>query len=218
MNFKDLSQQLASILQTRMPCVHWDGKKSILEMKTGGSTQWRQMEWIGFYFEFLCKRLLAGIMEMPGRQYGKTVFDGFFHISWDLKTHVTNSKTNKLIVNDSTALNAAIDESGAVGLILALGEAEYNDDDGSFRQWHSDEKGSVSKYVQKRIARGASPRPRKVSFTLNQIMFIPLTKDTIKEGGFFQRGFRNSAGAPRRSKLLLDLEKLNHHNMTVINF
>ena len=31
----------------------WDGRSAILEMKEDGSKQWRQMEWMGFYFEFL---------------------------------------------------------------------------------------------------------------------------------------------------------------------
>ena len=29
-----------------------DGKEAIMEMKNGGSRNWRQMEWIGFWFEF----------------------------------------------------------------------------------------------------------------------------------------------------------------------
>ena len=29
-----------------------DGKEAILEMKNGGSRNWTQMEWIGFWFEF----------------------------------------------------------------------------------------------------------------------------------------------------------------------
>ena len=27
-----------------------DGKAAILEMKNGGSRNWRQMEWVGFWF------------------------------------------------------------------------------------------------------------------------------------------------------------------------
>ena len=49
---------------------NWDGKKSILEMKEGGSNQWRQMEWIGWYFEYLCQKNLYEIMEIPGHKYG----------------------------------------------------------------------------------------------------------------------------------------------------
>lgn len=45
----------------------WDGKKAILEMKEAGSTQWRQMERMGFYFEFLCETRFDGIIDMPGK-------------------------------------------------------------------------------------------------------------------------------------------------------
>lgn len=29
----------------------WDGRDSVVEMRDGGFNQWRQMEWIGFYFQ-----------------------------------------------------------------------------------------------------------------------------------------------------------------------
>ena len=63
-----------------MPKV-WDGRSAILEMKKGGSTQWRQMEWMGFYFEFLCETHFADIIDMPGEKYGNTEFDAFREIS-----------------------------------------------------------------------------------------------------------------------------------------
>lgn len=37
----------------------WDGRTAILEMKDSAFPHWRQMEWIGFYFQFLCEKSLA---------------------------------------------------------------------------------------------------------------------------------------------------------------
>jgi len=41
----------------------WDGRKSILEMKEAGFPHWKQMEWIGWYFQFLCERFLKDILK-----------------------------------------------------------------------------------------------------------------------------------------------------------
>jgi hypothetical protein len=51
----------------QMPKV-WDARTSILEMKDSGSRQWRQMEWMGFYFEFLCERDFGTILTIPGKK------------------------------------------------------------------------------------------------------------------------------------------------------
>lgn len=50
-------------LLARMP-VRWDGRKAILEMRDSGYPHWKQMEWIGLYFQFLFKRALEMLMEV----------------------------------------------------------------------------------------------------------------------------------------------------------
>ena len=45
----------------------WDGRKSILEMKGAGFNQWKQMEWIGWYFQFLCEKLLRNAIKIPAQ-------------------------------------------------------------------------------------------------------------------------------------------------------
>ncbi|MCX8173304.1 MAG: hypothetical protein N3F63_01670 [Thermoplasmata archaeon] len=187
---------------------HWDGRKAILEMKNAGFNQWRQMEWIGFYFQFLCERLLSDTMEIPGPKYGRVTFDGFMEVPWDFKTHAINTSSHQIIVNDSEATASAIREYGCVGLILAMGEARYNDDQRTFQKWHEDLKGGKSNYELERIKRGAWSRLRKVEYTLVQISFIRIDDEVLVKCGSFQRDFRNADGSPRREKVLLDLEKL----------
>lgn len=217
MNFMETSLLLGDALKKSMP-VQWNGRTCILEMKEGGSTQWRQMEWTGFYFQFMCGKILCRFMNVPGTKYGNAEFDAFLDIPWDFKAHAMNSSSHNVIVNDREAIISAIGEFGAVGLILALGEVEYNDDDRQFQKWHSEQKGGISKYEKERKARGAWSRKRKVSFVLRQISFIPITEDVISESGSFQAGFRNSTGTPRRPKILVDLEKLNEENIHVVDF
>lgn len=127
MSFVKIAKEIGERLKT-IPKV-WDGKEAILEMKESGYPHWKQMEWIGFYFQFLCERNLSDIMEIPGPKYGNTEFDAFKEIPWDFKAHAINTSSHRIIVNDSEATAKGIKNFGSVGLILALGEVVYNDKD-----------------------------------------------------------------------------------------
>lgn len=198
--------------------VHWDGKEAILEMKNSNFSHWKQMEWMGFYFQFLCEKNLSKIMEMPGPCYGNVPFDGLKNIPWDFKAHAMNTSSHQIIVNDSEATAKAIKEYGQVGLILALGKVEYNDENRTFQKWHEILKGGKSQFELDRIKRGAWSRIRKVVFDLQQISFIKITDKTLIKCGSFQTDFRNSDGSPRRAKVLIDLEKIDEELVDYIEF
>ena len=198
--------------------VQWNGKNVILEMKESDYPHWRQMEWIGFYFQFLCEMHLKELFQFQTPRYDKVSFDGFYKIPFDFKAHAINTSSHQVIVNDSAAISQGIREYGAVGLILALGEVVYNDTDRTFQQWHEELKGGLSKYTQDRIKRGAWSRLRKQSFALKQISLIEITDKTLIKCGSFQENFRNSDGRPRRKKVLLNLEKLDEELVTFIDF
>lgn len=68
-NIVDIVKKLQNAV-IYMPKI-WDGREAILEMRDGGSRQWRQMEWMGFYFEYLCEKHLSQIIEIPGKKYEK---------------------------------------------------------------------------------------------------------------------------------------------------
>ncbi len=217
-NFLDASKEIGAALKNRI-AKRWEGRRSILEMKDAGFPHWRQMEWIGFYFQFLCEHYLTGMVQIPGPKYGKVGFDGFRDVPWDFKAHAMNTSSHEIIVNDSSAIASAIQEYGMVGLILALGKVEYNDEDRRmFQKWHDALKGGKSKYVRERIKRGAWSRLRKVSFDLQQISFIKITDATLVKCGSFQTGFRNAGGAPRRPKVLIDLEMIDQELVHVLDF
>lgn len=216
MQFKMASKELASQLLA-IPKL-WDGKQSIEEMRDAGFPHWRQMEWIGFYFQFLCAKYLTPTMCIPGPRYGNAEFDGLYKVPWDFKAHAMNTSSHQIIVNDSQAISSAIAEFGCVGLILAMGKVEYNDEERAFQKWHSVLKGGISEYEKERIRRGAWSRLRKVSFDLKQISFIQITDTTLIKSGSFQADFRNSNGRPRRSKVLLDLEQLDEELIHFVEF
>ena len=87
-------------------------------MRDNAYPHWRQMEWIGFYFQFLCDQRLTALGEIPGPKYGRSEFDGFFEIPWDFKAHpIKNPKgqeNKSVIVNDRVAVEAAIKQFGLI--------------------------------------------------------------------------------------------------------
>ncbi len=214
--FKSDVAEIKPIL-AKMP-KNWTGKKAILEMKNDNYAHWKQMEWIGFYFQFFCEKYLSEIMRMQEPRYDKVSFDGLKSIPWDFKAHAMNTSSHQIIVNGSEAMAKAINDYGAVGLILALGEVVYNDEDRTFQKWHEELKGGKSKFEQERIKRGAWSRLRKKSFKLQQISFIKITDNTLIKCGSFQKNFRNSDGSPRKSKVLIDLEKLDKELVDYLEF
>lgn len=199
-----------SKLKNHLPEV-WDGKEAILYMKEHGCSNWRQMEWPGWYFQFMCEKILSNtnLMEIPGPKYGNVEFDGFRVIPWDFKAHAIQSG-DSVPTNGYYEVSMALEDFGQVGFIIANGYALYDDERESFKKWHDSIKGRTSNYVIDRIDRGAPSRRRKTHFKLDNIMFIILSKDTLSECGSFQGGMRNANGVARNPKVLL---KLNNENI-----
>lgn len=203
----------------KMPKI-WDGRDAILEMKNAGYKHWRQMEWMGFYFQFLCEKHFDGIVEMPGMKYGRTEFDAFREISWDFKAHAFNTTTHNVITNDAEAIAHTLSDYGHYGLILAVGEVEYNDEERTFKKWHDQLKEGISRYERNRIKRGAMSRRRKTEFTLSEVHFVCLSSETLSHcSGSFQKGFRNADGRPRRAKVMINIANIpNAALITTENF
>lgn len=192
----------------------WDGKEAILEMKEAGYNQWKQNEWIGFYFQYLCdKNLPQAGMKIPGTKFGRAKFDGNMSIDWDFKAHPIHNKNGRenteLIANDLEATESTISENGKTGLIVAMGEATFDDPTSMpFRSWHKDLKGGDSEYSLQNMARGARKRLYKTTFAVKSIRFYILNRHDLNEQGRFQEGMRNSNGNPRRSKVKIDLRTI----------
>lgn len=190
----------------------WDGREAILEMKNADYPHWKQMEWMGFYFQFLCERAFTGILEMPGKKYGRVEFDAFGTFSWDFKAHSSKnhdgSTRNIVIMNDAEAIQTAMEEHGHYGLILAIGDVTYNDDNRTFKQWHDQLKGGASKYERKRVQRGAGSRIRKTRFVLSEMRFICLDAALLEQCGKLHNQGRNSDGSSRKPKFSVNTTKI----------
>jgi len=200
--------EILSVIKEVLPR-HVDGKQAIIEMRDQGSPNWRQMEWIGFWFEHFVKTKIIPLTGgHTGPTYGKTTFDYQRKHVWDLKSHPSDS--GDLILNDREAIDLCIKENSGLGFFIIEGNAEY-DKDQEFKSWHDLLKGGTSKYEKERIARKAPSRVRKTSFSpqiINAIWFP--NQKTINDGltkkwlTTFQEGMRNSNGKLRRGKYKID--------------
>jgi hypothetical protein len=210
-------EKIVQSLISQIPA-KWDGKNCIEELKRA-DYQWRQMEWIGWYFESAAKSILKNKLGGDtGPNFQNVDFDYQLKHVWDLKVHVTKSSKgiNKpwAILNDREAITACIEDKGSIGFIICCGIAVF-DTDGSFRKWHNALKGEISDYERKRIARGAPSRSRKKSFSVqNYVVFALANPEDIMIGlkdkwlKFFQEGMRNSDGTPRRPKIMVNIDRV----------
>ena len=218
---KKISSEIELILENLLKEIpsEVDGKSAILEMKNNGSSNWRQMEWIGFWFEFFVqKRLSPKIGGIEGPVYGKTKFDFKRKWVWDLKSHPNTSDT--LILNDKKALTQCIRDSLGIGFIVITGEVTLDDSNNSFKNWHDELKGGKSNYEIERIRRKAPSRKRKVKFFPKELISFWLgsnvdVENGLKEGwlSHFQENMRNSNGNPRLIKLSVKLSKIPIRNI-----
>lgn len=211
MTMEEEGRQVAGILTGQVPR-DWDGKRCILEMREAGSGDWKQMEWIGFYFEFKARQvLIPKIGGDIGPVYGRTKFDYKLNYVWDFKVH-PQQPGKWAYMNDTEAVDSCIQDHGGIGWLIACGRSAY-DDFGEFKAWHDRLKGEKSKYEQENLKRGAAQRTRKTSFLFNDLVVVRLeSQDAVKDAmaaGWLrdnmQAGQRNSNGKPRRPKYGVDI-------------
>lgn len=197
--------------------VKWDGKKAVLKLKEI-DYQWRQMEWMAWYFEALCRNLLPKVnFKIPGIKYDNVEFDSVRTINWDMKTSAIKSDSHKVILNDKIATDKSLDEFGYHGIILTLVDVEYNDNNRSFQKWHTELKGGQSKYEKDRISRNATSRYRKTSAEVKQILLLVINQDNKQYLDIYKQG-RNSDGSPRNMKYMLNIEQSHYFEVGKIDF
>lgn len=195
---------------------NWDGKLSVLELKAA-DYNWRQMEWWAFYFEYKLWVLRDASFTIPGRTYGETCFDAVRNLNWDIKAKAIKSDDFHAILNDKTAMDASIADNGEHGVMIGLCDVEYNDENRSFQQWHSQLKGGLSAYEQERRRRTAVSRYRKTKAVLSEILFLRIAAENVNLLATYKQG-RNSNGKPRPPKYMIDLKDVSKFLVDRITF
>jgi hypothetical protein len=195
----------------------WDGRSCVTEMRDGGSVNWRQTEWQGFYFEY---RVLGELINKLGGgpiSVGSTTFDYKYQRIWDLKVHSEfGSKgpafpATKAPLNDKLSMNQVVRDHGGLGLLILSGEPVYSSE---FTTWHKNFRGQE----------GNSIRQLKESFKLTKLeaFFISdissleysLASKILEE---FHQG-KQPTGEPRAPKYSIDLGKARKSEIHLATF
>jgi len=146
-----------------------DGRDAITAMKQTGSSNWRQMEWMGFYFE---EKAISELGISQGPTIDRTVFDAEANYVWDFKTHPYRTPSGKkryiIHLNDVYSTRLCV-KNGGIGYVIAYVDAEYDNEERDFYLWHQELKGGDSEYTEKRRKRGANSRLRKRAFNFEKI-------------------------------------------------
>ena len=188
----------------------WDGRESILEMKDTGFKDWKQMEWIDFYFKFLGQKYFGSIIEMPGKQHSITGFDAFGEISWDFKADAIDPGAYSVHANDGEAIADTLRDYNYYGIILAIGNMEYDDEKTSFKKWHDELRGKVSKYDSNKINSGIMSRTRKTAFVLEEIHFISFDNETLHQCCSFLQdcAIETDSNGLKRKEVVIDIDEI----------
>ncbi|MBD7949235.1 hypothetical protein [Oerskovia rustica] len=172
----DEGTALVDALQRGLPD-HWDGRACVEWMRESGSTQWRQMEWAGFYFEEKVREILNELRPTPPVggpkvRFGNTIFDYASPTRvWDAKAHTAMTAAHPsdghppkrsngaMWLNDSRAVKQCIAEQG-LGFLVVDGLAGL-DASGGFREWHKAYGESDGRPLSGYVASTGTSRPRK---------------------------------------------------------
>lgn len=204
---------IAELIKTKFP-KSFVGKEAIQILKEN-DFNWKQMEWAGFYTEFIMGNLMLGKCPLKawGNTYGNTTFDAMLNgIDVDFKTHSINKPNGKpspdwIICNDWTATNESIRKNGIMYLVVPNIDFTY-DNDSSFKMWHDELKGEVSKYCKEKKR---SSRKRKVFGEVKSVEIFSISLDNLLDKNICKeiKQGRNSNGKPRPTKMAFNI-----HNAT----
>lgn len=195
-----MRSQLSAAIEVCKEHKYIDGKEAILEMKENGGRNWKQMEWVGFYYEYLIDKLgFKNDITYLSPTNTKVKLDyRFDSILTDLKTHNINSKS-EIILNDKKAMEEALEKEGKIQILLLNGYANKEDRDTQFfKKWHCNLK--KEKFEQKE-----NDRLRKTDFKLLSIYLLEINEDNKDKLTIYRQG-GNSNGKPRYEKFKIKMK------------
>ena len=215
-DFDDEAAKICNVVSSVTPPV-MEGKACIQEMRNAGSTNWRQTEWPGWYFEFIARNALIARLGGGPVRIAKTEFDYSLHRVWDLKVHSSRGKETSTgkpgrpkddcILNDKVSMKQAIGERG-LGLIVLSGGPSYDLD---FQTWHMELRGKKTE-VRRLIK--SEFRPERL-----ELFVIPDADALVRAVATgclsdFKQGVQQS-GQPRELKFKANLRLCRENDLQV---
>lgn len=202
--FQDELSAIAKVVTANTPLI-MNGKECVQEMRELNDPNWKQVQWQGFYFEMKAVNSLKGQLGGGRQRLFNTEFDYVRNFIWDLKAHSSENESGSAsphcILNDSRAIEQAVEETG-LGFIILSGKPTY---DREFSKWHKEFRGG---------GEGQPGRTLKSQFEAESldIFFVPDSKrlETArirKELSVNAQG-KNSNNKPRPPKYSIDLKRV----------
>ena len=221
--WRNEAENILEIIQKYFP-KHFEAKASIKWLKEY-STQARQTEWVGFFFEKfsidLLEKTIGGWSGVPIRTSagGTSRIDYIREYNWDMKAHVNTSvkarkRTEINIQTQEVCQELIINRKQGLGFIIASIDAEF-DKNGSLAKWHKKfvpKNKPNSKKNERKKKQGPHIMKTKASVTDYTAVFIAnsvVLKDGIKKKWIidFNQGPQPS-GASRVPKYSIVLDKV----------
>lgn len=194
---------IAKVVKENTPLV-MDGKLCVQEMRSLGDSNWKQVQWQGFYFEMKATNALTSQIGGGKQRLFNTSFDYVRNFIWDLKVHSSENEagasSTNCILNDARAIEQAVDETG-LGFIILSGKPTYDRD---FTRWHKEFRGG---------GEGEPGRTLKSQFISQSldIFFIPdsarLEMARVRKELALNAQGKNSNNKPRPPKYAIDLKR-----------
>ena len=120
------------------------------------------------------------------------------------------AESYSVIANDAEAIEDTISDYGYNGIILALGDMKYDDEETFSKKWHDELRERTSKYETNRINSRAMSRTRKTAFVLEEIHFICFDNETLHQCcGLLQNHFREPDSNRLKQKgVVIDIDEI----------
>lgn len=204
---------IARILERVIPA-EMDGETCVREMRAAGDSNWKQVQWQGFYFEMIARRELNKQIGGTRQRLFNTDFDYVRNFVWDMKAHSSENErgqaTNECILNDARATEKAIEDSG-LGFIILTGKPLY---DMEFTRWHKAFRGGGTDEPGRKLKKSFTPEALEIFFVKDRTEL----ESAVSSGALkiVSQG-KNSNGKPRPDKYSLDLSKARGGNLQVFS-
>lgn len=198
-----MRSQLSAAIEVCKEHKYIDGKEAILEMKENGG-RWRDVEWVGFYYEYLIDKLgFRSETAYLSPTSKKVKLDyRFDSILTDLKTHNVYSRP-EIILNDKKVMEEALEKEGKIQILLLNGYANKEDRETQFfKKWHDDLK-------KKKFEQKENDRLRKTDFKLLSIYLLEINEDNKDKLAIWTQG-KNSNGKPRYEKFKIKMKDFSY--------
>jgi hypothetical protein len=198
------ARAISQIIHSLVP-QFWDAKECVKEMKTANFKHWKQVEWQGWYLEFIALPALISALGGAPVKIGTTTFDYQRNFIWDLKTHSNFTKTkstnSECPLNDQDSMKLAI-QNGGLGLVVLSGDPVYGGMD--FAIWHKRLRGSAGD--PRRELKSKFKPTRLDLFFIENTEALRLAEKTHTITSFNQ-GRQSTSGNARKPKYSLNLQK-----------